>query len=54
MEFELSYDGMPLIEFTSVSAAVKALNLLVNDPELGSAEFDFEEDPCAEPYPAIA
>lgn len=54
VEFGLSYDGMPLVEFTNVAAAVKALNVLVNDPELGRAEFDFEEDPCAEPYPAIA
>ena len=54
VEFGLSYDNMPLVEFTSIAAAVKALNVLVNDPELGGAEFDFEEDPCAEPYPAIA
>ena len=54
VEFGRSYDEMPLVEFTNVAAAVKALSVLMNDPELGSAEFDFEEDPCAEPYSAIA
>ncbi len=55
VEFGLTHDGLPMIEFTSVAAAVKALNeVLVKDTDLGSAEFDFEEDPCAEPYPAIA
>ena len=54
IEIGRSYDGLPLIEFTSVAAAVKALHKLLIDPELGSAEFDFEEDPCSEPYPVTA
>ena len=46
-------DKLPVIEFTSVAAAVKALNQLVKDLDLGSVKFDFIEDPCDRPYPGM-
>jgi len=45
-----AHDGIPLVEFTSVVEASRALNLLVIDPQFGGAEFDFDDDPCAEDY----
>lgn len=46
-------DGMPMVEFTDVAVASKALELFMNDPEFGAVRFDFEDDPCAAPYPAV-
>ncbi|RMZ86316.1 hypothetical protein DV736_g6457, partial [Chaetothyriales sp. CBS 134916] len=44
-------DGYDLIEFTSVQAATKAMEQLRRDEDFGGIELDFEDDPCAEPYP---
>lgn len=53
IEYGRTHDDLPMIEFTSVAAAVEALRLLMNDPDLSGAEFDFEDDPCSEPYPSL-
>lgn len=49
--FSKTYDGYPLIEFASVASAARAMRLLMRDPNFREAEFDFDEDPCGEPYP---
>lgn len=46
-----TFDKYPMIEFTSVAAAVEAMRILISDTKFASAEFDFDEDPCGEPYP---
>jgi hypothetical protein len=51
VEFSQTFDRYPLIEFTSVATAVQAMKMLMNDHDFRGAEFDFDEDPCGEPYP---
>lgn len=45
-----TYDRFPMVEFTSVAAAVQAMRVLMSDYNFQGAEFDFDEDPCGEPY----
>ena len=47
-------DGLPMVEFTDVTTASKVLGQIVHDPDFDGVQFDFEEDPCAEPYPGDA
>ena len=51
IEISKTADGFDLIEFTSVAAATQAMEQLRRDEDFGSIEMDFEDDPCAEPYP---
>ena len=51
IEISRTFDGYDYIEFTSVATAVKAMKLLMHDSRFLGAEFDFDEDPCGEPYP---
>jgi hypothetical protein len=51
IEYGRTFDGYPVVEFTSVAAAVAAMKLLMADLNFQGAEFDFDEDPCGEPYP---
>ena len=51
VEISKTGDGFDLIEFTSVAAATSAMEQLRRDPDFGGIEMDFEDDPCAEPYP---
>jgi hypothetical protein len=51
VQYGKTHDGLPVIEFTSVAMASKALSQLLEDPDLGGIEFDFEADPCAESEP---
>ena len=52
VEYGMTYDHLPQIEFTSVAAASQALSILMSDRDFGSAEFDFDQDPCDAPVPA--
>lgn len=45
-----THDGVPMVEFTSIEEATKALNQLLCDREFGGSDFDFEEDYCATKY----
>lgn len=45
-----SYDDIPLVEFTSIEEATKALHVLLDDHELAGSDFDFDEDYCAAKY----
>ena len=49
--FSETFDRYPMIEFTSVVFAIKAMQVLMSDHNFHDAEFDFDEDPCGEPYP---
>jgi hypothetical protein len=51
IEFSKTSDGFDLIEFTSVAVAAEAMEMLRTDPNFSGIELDFEDDPCAEPYP---
>ena len=46
-----SHDGMPVVEFTSIEEATKALRRFLEDPVFGGSNFDFEDDYCAAKYP---
>lgn len=46
-----SHDGMPVVEFTSIEEATKALSRFLEDPVFGGSDFDFENDYCAMEYP---
>lgn len=48
VEIGQAYDGIPLVEFTSVLEAVKALNYLESEEAFRDAIFDFEDDYCQE------
>lgn len=43
-------DDLPLVEFTSIEEAFRAMCCLMEDPDLGGMEFDFEKDYCEAPY----
>lgn len=45
-----SYDGVPIVEFTSIEEATKALHVLLDDREFAGSDFDFDEDYCATQY----
>ncbi|ETN38851.1 uncharacterized protein HMPREF1541_06892 [Cyphellophora europaea CBS 101466] len=51
VDFGETFDRYPMVEFTSVAVAIQAMEVLVADPNFSGAEFDFDEDPCGEPYP---
>lgn len=53
VEISCATDGMPMVEFTDVATASKALDQFMGDPDFGAVHFDFEDDPCAEPYPPV-
>lgn len=50
LEVGTSFEGLPMVEFTSIEEATKALSILMRDAEFGGACFDFEDDYCAARY----
>jgi hypothetical protein len=51
VELGETFDLFPSIEFTSIATAVAAMMVLMADPDFQGAQFDFDDDPCGEPYP---
>ena len=45
-----TYDGVPMVEFTSIEEASKALSMLLKDRDFGGSDFDFDDDYCAAKY----
>ena len=43
-------DDLPMVEFTSIEEATKALQVLMSDPDLKDTGFDFDQDYCADGY----
>lgn len=41
-----SHDGVPLVEFTSIEEATKALKAFMEDKDFAGADFDFDDDYC--------
>jgi len=43
---------VPIVEFTSIEEATKALEMFLHDRDFGGSDFDFDDDYCAGNYPA--
>lgn len=41
-----THDGVPMVEFTSIEQATKALEAFIDDKDFAGADFDFEDDYC--------
>jgi len=50
LDIGMSFEGVPMVEFTSIEEAHKALKVLIGDPDFGGTCFDFEDDYCAARY----
>lgn len=48
-----SYDGVPIVEFTSIEEATKALQMFLEDRDFSGSDFDFDDDYCAAKYPPL-
>lgn len=48
-----TYDGVPIVEFTSIEEATKALDMFLEDRDFSGSDFDFDDDYCAAKYPPI-
>jgi len=48
-----SHDGVPIVEFTSIEEATKALYMFLEDRDFSGSDFDFDDDYCAGRYPDV-
>lgn len=46
-----THDGVPMVEFTSIEQATKALKAFLDDRDFAGADFDFDDDYCNSRFP---